>query len=389
MQTAKPQERENKDGKTPVYRKAMRFVRHMLWLLPGLLALFFLLWLPSHPAAAEWLCARGLFRVGHTVLSVLTGLLPFSLTELAVTLAVPAVAVLIGLLITALRRSTCRRRLLLRVMKGLGWILSCTALLYMVMHGCNFYRYTTARLMDMDTSVCTPEYLQAVVTDLAKKASAAREEVAEDAAGQMVLSRSVPQTLADAADGYRALQKTYPFLWGAAYRTKPVQLSHWWSYTGISGMYFPMLGESNVNIDQPPCDIPATAAHELAHSRGFAREDECNFYAFLSCSVSDSADYRYSGYLLAYVYCANALYGYDVDMWREARAYLSESVARDLKQRSTYWKQFEGEVQQVSSSINNGFITSQGDEDGVLSYDRVVELVVGYYRLQGFGGETG
>ena len=383
-------ERERQTAAAPTPKKHLfrRIARHTLWLLPGLLALFFLLWLPSHPSVAEWLCARGLFRVCNTVLSVLTGLLPFSLTELCVTLAVPAAAVLIAAAVHALRRSRRRGQLLLRLLRGVGWALSCTALLYMLTHGCNFYRYTTAQLMGMDTAVCTPEYLQAIVTDLAEKASAARAEVAQDADGHMVLSRSVPETLADAADGYRKLQKTYPFLWGAAYRTKPVKLSHWWSYTGIAGMYFPMLGESNVNIDQPPCDIPATAAHELAHSRGFAREDECNFYAFLSCSVSDSADYRYSGYLHAYVYCANALYGYDTDMWREARSHLSEDVGRDLAQRSAYWKQFEGEVQQVSTDINNGFIASQGDEDGVLSYDRVVELVVGYYRLQGFTGGT-
>ena len=43
--------------------------------------------------------------------------------------------------------------------------------------------------------------------------------------------------------------------------------------------------------------FPSTAAHELAHTRGFAREDECNFFAFLTSIASDSADCRYSGYL--------------------------------------------------------------------------------------------
>ncbi len=83
---------------------------------------------------------------------------------------------------------------------------------------------------------------------------------------------------------------------------KPVQLSHWWSYTGITGMYFPFFAEANVNIDVPDSGIPATAAHELAHTRGFAREDECNFLAYLACIHHSSGDVRYSGYLSAYIF---------------------------------------------------------------------------------------
>ena len=367
--------------------KLRTILKNTLWLLPGLLALGLYLFLPAYREVAEWVCARGAFRVVNTVLSVVTGLLPFSLTELSVVLALPAVILLIVLLAVRLRRSVHKGCLLARVGRGLGWTLSCAALLYMFTHGCNFYRYSTAELMDLDTSTCTPEYLQAVVIDLAQKASAAREEVEENAQGQMVLTESLQKTLTQADDGYRVLVEDYPFLWGASYRVKPVQLSHWWSYTGISGMYFPLFGESNVNIDQPDCDIPLTAAHEIAHSRGFAREDECNFYAYLSCTVNESPDYRYSGYLHAYVYCANALYAYDVDMWRQARTFLSEDAARDLAQRSSYWKQFEGEVKEVSTSVNNSFITSQGDADGVFSYDRVVQLIVGYYRQQGWCAE--
>ena len=167
------------------------------------------------------------------------------------------------------------------------------------------------------------------------------------------------------------------------FRAKPVQLSHWWSYTGITGMYFPMLAEANVNIDVPDSSIPATAAHELAHTRGFAREDECNFLAYLTCIHSDSADFRYSGYLMAYIYCSNALYAYDIELWRETRAACSEGVLRDLGERNRYWEAFEGRVQEISNSVNNSFLESQGQEKGTLSYDEVVSLIVSYYIRQG------
>ena len=191
------------------------------------------------------------------------------------------------------------------------------------------------------------------------------------------------KTLSEAGEGYKALDGRYSFLWGAVNRAKPVQLSHWWSYTGISGMYFPVYAEANVNTDQPDSAVPSTAAHELAHTRGFAKEDESNFFACLSCFVSPSADYRYSGYLMAYIYCSNALSTYDGDMWAAVRAYCSDGVIRDLEQRYKYWDSFKGKVQDISIRVNDEFIQSQGVDDGVFSYDRVVGLLLAYYEKEG------
>ena len=160
-----------------------------------------------------------------------------------------------------------------------------------------------------------------------------RDSLTEDEDGCVRLSQSVTKTLRLADGGYRNLQGEYAFLFGGTWRAKPVQLSHWWSYTGITGMYFPMLAEANVNIDVPDSSIPATAAHELAHTRGFAREDECNFLAYLTCIHSDSADFRYSGLLMAYIYCSNTLYDYDKDLWGETREACSDGVKRDLGER--------------------------------------------------------
>ena len=86
---------------------------------------------------------------------------------------------------------------------------------------------------------------------------------------------------------------------------------------------------------------------------------------------------------MAYVYCSNALYGYDEDMWLATRAYCSEGVKADLRQRNEYWAQFEGKVQEVSTAVNNTFLEIQGTDDGVLSYNRVVALLLAYYEKEG------
>ena len=366
------------------WRKAAAALCHILFLLPAAVAALLFALLPRHPEFTETVIARVLFRAVAVPLGFLTSLVSFSLTELCAALALPSLIVLAALLIHRLLRSGCRARTLARAGKAVGWFLSVALLFYTMLHGLNFYRLPLSDLMDLDTSPKSPAYLQAVCMDLARRASTERDALSTDENGLTVLSQSVGDTLRMAGEGYRPLTEEYPFLFGTVWRAKPVRLSHWWSYTGITGMYFPFFAEANVNIDQPPLDIPSTAAHELAHTRGFAREDECNFLAALSCFSHPSADYRYSGYLMAYIYCANALYAYDQEMWAETQEACSDGMKADMRERNRYWKQFEGKVQETSTSINNSFIEIQGDDDGVLSYDRVVELLLAFYEKEGW-----
>lgn len=356
--------------------------KRLAFLLPGGLAVLLYAVLPYAPKAAEYMFARGIFRLLTAPLGALTSLLPFSLTEVLAVAALPGLLCLLLLLIRRLRRTDCPRRVWARAGRAVGWTLSIVLLLYMLLHGLNFYRQPAAELMGLETGELTPETLLTVTKDLARRASEERAALSEDENGCMVFSAPLSDTLRQADDGYRLLEERYPFLWGSVWRAKPVGLSHWWSYTGITGMYFPFLAEANVNIDVPPSELPATAAHELAHTRGFAREDECNFFAYLSCLEHPSADYRYSGTLLAYIYCSNALYDYDQTLWREARSACSEAVLRDLAQRNDYWRQFEGKVQEMSTEANHAFIQAQGDKDGVLSYNRVVRLITAYEQTR-------
>ncbi len=391
--------------------RALKLLKHFIFLLPAVGALLLYFLLPQFPEFTEYVFSRGIFRVVSVPLGVVSSLFPFSLTELAALVALPAVVVLLVRFIRKLRRAKRRqkeaqvvcgdgelgeqhsaqeigvgptvRNIWLRAGKRLGWFLSCVLLGYMLLHGGNFYRQSAAQLLQLDTGAKSPEYLLEVTVDLAQKASAAREQLPQDEQGCTTLSSTLDDVLNQAGDGYQALGGRYPFLWGAVNGGKPVLLSHWWSYTQISGMYFPFFVEANINVDMPDSEIPATAAHELAHTRGFAREDECNFFACLSCFASPSADYRYSGYLMAYIYCSNALYEYDKELWAQARAYCSDGVVADLNQRNQYWDQFEGQMQEVSSSVNSAFLQMQGEEDGVFSYNRVVELLMAYYEKEG------
>lgn len=353
-------------------------------LLPALTALLLLAVCRLSPAYAEYVHARIVFPGLSTAIAWITSQYAVSLTELAAVLGLPLLLLLLILAVRAVRRSPCRRRCVGRIARGCGWFLSTLFLLYMLLHGLLFYRYSVSTLLDLDTGVKSPAYLRAVCLDLARRANDLREGLGEDDNGVMTLRGGVPDALFHVSQYIRDAKRQYPFLKAYDAQPKGVLLSHLWSYTGVTGFYSMPLAEANVNIDVPACSLPFTLCHELSHTYGFAREDEANFWGYLLCRDSTSTEFQYSGNLMAFVYCSNALYALDRTAWLAVWEELSSPVRRDLAAQNAYWNGFQGKVMQAASSINDGFLKMQSQEDGILSYDRVVDLILAQYEKDGF-----
>lgn len=359
-----------------------KFLKRFWVFIPLILAVLMYFILPHFPAVTEYVVSRGLFKIITVPLGFITSLAPISLTEWLVILAAPAVTALIVILIVKLVKSANRKKTLLAAGKFTAGFLSIACFLYMACHGANYYRYPMENLMHLDTSQKSPEDLYNVCVTLASGAAAARAELGISEDEPYTFTESLYTELSRAGDGYKSLTEDYPFLWTSVWRQKPVLLSEPWSYTGITGMYFPLFAECNVNTAQPDYAIPFTAAHESAHSRGIAFENECNFLAFLSCINSSYPEYRYSGYMEAFVYCSNALYDYDKDLWSSTQEYVTYGMYLDFQQLNKYIDDHTTKVTEVSSTINDTFIKVQGVPDGTLSYDRVTELILAYYAKE-------
>lgn len=351
--------------------------------IPAIIAMLMYFILPYFPKFTEYAVTRGIFRIVAFPVEWMMSLIPFSVTELAVLLALPAIITLLIIWIVKIIRNPQKLKTFEKGCRFMAWCVSLALLIFMIMDGGNFSRIPLGDLMELPDNKYTAEELYIVTADLAKKASESREKLSEDENGCVTLSVSLKELLKTADDCYANIKKDYPFLITGTKRVKSVMLSHLWSYTGTTGVYCPWLGEANVNTDIPPCDLGHTAAHEVAHTMGFAKENECNFIAWLACSKSGFADYEYSGNLQAYIYCVNALYKADKELWRKAVSNCSEGMIRDLKQISSYWKQFEGEIQENSQKVNDTFIKVNGVESGVLSYNEMVGLMLRYYDKNG------
>jgi len=184
-------------------------------------------------------------------------------------------------------------------------------------------------------------------------------------------------------DAYKIFADEHDFVNSFYSRIKPVLLSKAMSYAHITGIYTYFTGESNVNVEFPNYTIPYTAAHELSHQRGIAREDEANMMAFLVSLCSDDTYIRYCAYVNMYEYVANALYKSDKEMFREIDQKLDQRVINEQLAYSAFFKKYSQSItSQVSGTVNDIYLQSQGTE-GSKSYGMVVDLTVAYLKNLG------
>ena len=160
---------------------------------------------------------------------------------------------------------------------------------------------------------------------------------------------------------------------------KGVRFSTALSAMDFTGFYFPFTGEANLNIDSPACYLPSTIAHEMAHQRGIASEQECNFIAIAASTTAQSPAYRYSGWLMGFTYLSNALYRADQEAWKQVRVLLPDTVVADLRDNSAYWAEFEGPVNDAAQKVYDSFLKSSGESRGTQSYGTVVDMLMAYY----------
>ena len=199
------------------------------------------------------------------------------------------------------------------------------------------------------------EDLREVTAFFADRVSEMAGDVRRDGHGLFAVPRE--EILANSVRAYDGLTEAFPFLAFDDPGVKPMAFSRLMSALDFTGFYSSFTGESNVNVDSPACMLPSTIAHELAHQRGFASEQECNLYL------------------------GNALYSQDPEGYWAIRETLAEEARLDLAYNNAYWAQFQNTaVQKASNKVYDGILKSYGDERGIQSYGTVVDLLVVYYK---------
>ena len=334
------------------------------------------------PLWVETVYSQRIFFVTNQLLSLITGIFPFSLAEILVTTTI--IIILVSFIRFCIRLLKLKEKRIQAVVHFFFKSLVLISVIYIgfvFLWGLNYYRLSFANLAGLEVRQSSIGELEGLCRLLIERANNLRDRAQENSNGVMELRNGRDNAFKTAAAGFKNAAEYFPQLGGNYGRPKKVLLSELMSYAGITGVYFPFTGEANVNNTIPDYILPSTITHEMAHQRGFAREDEANYIAYVACKLHPNPDFQYSGTLLALTYSMNTLRRYDPDLAAVLREEYSEAVKRDLSDWSRFWQQYEGPIEEISEKVNDTYLKANRQKDGVYSYDRMVSLLLAEYRL--------
>ena len=241
--------------------------------------------------------------------------------------------------------------------------------------GLNYSRKPYAETAGLKTQAVEVDKVEELAKQLAQQANELRAQVCEgDEAFRLELSQR--QVMKKVNQAYANAAQKYPWLSGTYGTPKIALLSTPLAHLNIAGIFTPFLMEAHVNGHEADVMLAATAMHEAAHLRGFAREDEANYIAYAVCMESDDAFVRYSGTLLGLVYAGNALNGSDPEAYRAVWETYSPGVVAALRAYSAAWAPYKGRASEVGDQMNDAYLKANNQSDGVKSYGRMVDLMI-------------
>ncbi len=316
----------------------------------------------------------GFFR---RIFAYVSNLIPFSLAE-ALLISLPLIAV--AVIVFCYRHYTDTWKKTVKCVASLLSVALVIYSLFVLMFAAGYKTHTLDQRLDIERADVSAEQLYSTALILRGELEKLESDILFSVSGASVMPYGYAELNAKLLAAYDSLSEKYPFINSFYSRIKPVVLSEPMTYTHISGVYSFFTGEANVNVNYPDYVIAYTAAHEMAHQRGIARENEANFIAFLVCLESDDSYIRYSAYLNMYEYVISALYRANKELYADAYRGSPSAIKAELSAYDTFFEKYRKNVAStVSGAINNSYLVIQGTA-GTKSYGMVVDLAVAYYE---------
>jgi hypothetical protein len=263
-----------------------------------------------------------------------------------------------------------KRRSLMALLRGLLIVAAIFAFAYVwfdVAWGLNYARPPLEAAIGYDRARVTRE----AVRSLAERAVAEtnRGHAPGHAAG-FPAAGDTPPTLVSAFHVIdRRLGRPRPTVPG---RPKRTLLAPFFRASGTDGMHAPFMLETLLNPDLTPPERPAVLAHEWAHLAGYAPEDDASFVGLLAALGAD-AGARYSAWLTLTFETANQL---PRDERQRVLATLAPGPRQDQQAIAARLASRVESVHRVSWQTYDQYLKSQGVQEGIQSYSRVVELLI-------------
>lgn len=373
-----------------------RSVYVYLVILVGTILLNVIAW--NSKAFADWYMMN-ILPVWVNTYGWFMGLFPFSVGEFM--LIAGAVIVLVALFLAVVRlflliikkRSIGFNIFFKRYFQGTAWIalgvfIVLTLNCFICYHGTDFAtKFFPEKVQAREDY--TLEELMVVRNFVVEKCNFLSQQMERDEAGNIIYNGDMEAT---AIECMQAMGEQYEQLAGFYPKPKKILCSGFLSQQYMQGYFFPFSMEANYNQIMNIMNKPSTMCHELAHLKGFIQEDEANLIGYLACIQSEDLFFQYSGYLSVLNYLDNDFYE---SVNRDKELYLSHTrISAQVRKDNEFLSQDTWEVvekkavvstktvDKISDEIVEATLVLNGVEDGMLSYCRVVGLLLDYYSNQ-------
>ena len=142
-----------------------------------------------------------------------------------------------------------------------------------------------------------------------------------------------------------------------------------------AGLYWPFVGEGNIDGGLHALQQPFTMAHEITHGYGITNEGICNFIAYLACQKSTDPFIKYAGLVSYWRYLAGAYQQHKQEDYWAFRDQLPKGFLADLDAINNTLQQYPDIMPRFRNFAYDKYLKSQGISEGLQSYSQIVMLV--------------
>jgi hypothetical protein len=249
-------------------------------------------------------------------------------------------------------------------------------IVFYLLWGINYQRYGIAYQMNLTAKGFQPMELKPLGNEVVQTLNTIRAKIKpgkihKPRSAQMY--SSIATAYSDMALDYEFISYEYPSIKNSLYGGLMAKF-------GISGYYNPFTGEANVNNKLPSFIVPAVAAHEVAHQIGYASEDEASFVGYLSTRYTVDPLIVYSQTLDLYFHILREVGRVDTALVKQWQQQLHPGVKQDIAEYREYLQNNESFLNGLSSAAFDGFLKANSQEQGIQSYNLVLEWVLAFRK---------
>ncbi len=338
-------------------------LKHIIQATLFVLTIILIIVFKKHPTIVESIYSNALYPVIASVMSFISGLLPFSISDSFYILLI--IGLILGLILVLIKKRTFKWYIT-KILIGIAYIIS----LFYILWGFNYYRSDIfARINLTPIEDNRQELYMQTISQLINEAK--DNYLPPDFQFDM---KTIDEEIENSFKEY-SLFLNIPYPCGSR-RVKHITFSLFFAKSGILGYFGPFFNEVHINSKLTRWDIPIVTAHEKSHQFGITSEGEANFYAWLVCANSKYKWNRYSASIYALSMFLTRL---DKQKFEEIMQTIPQNIVDDIIDRDEYWSKMQNKyLGALSSAVNDAYLKSNNVEDGVQNYGMMVELIMAY-----------